>query len=265
MRRKKFISQDMAAQTFALVFLILIPFSFLLSKFLFLPLIALYFLSLSFQKRGWIISQCWSDVVFLHYKVDPRELQKKVPFPLDLFQGDAIVSIVPFVMSRIRFPFLFPVPGFSQLLELNLRTYIFVNGKPAVYFFTLDSNHLPGVLIARWFFALPYRWMKLSFSHRHQYEFESDQFHLKASVGELKPQSDFDRWTTERYALFTKRGETTYQGIVEHRPWELQSLKVNELTDNFSSLLGEELRMKTLVGMSYSKNLNVRFRPFKRV
>ncbi len=263
MKGTKFPLRDWIALTFALVFLFLVPFSFLVNNFLFVPLIFFYFLALSFQERGWVISQRWKDVAFLHYKVDAEELQKKVPFPLDLFQGDAIVSIVPFVMSRIRFPFLLPVPGLSRLLELNLRTYVVVNGVPAVYFFTLDSNHLPAVLIARWFFALPYRWMKLSFSFLNQYEFYSKEFHLKGSVGEFKAQSEFDLWSTERYALFTRKGETTYCGTVEHSPWKLQEFHILDLRDDFSLLLGEHLRMKTLFGTSYSQSLDVRFRPFR--
>lgn len=257
--------KDTLAQTVAFLSLVLIPFSFLVSGILFPLLILVYFLSLCFQQKGWIISQHWKDVVFLHYKVDAKDLQEKVPFPLDLFQDEAIVSIVPFVMSKIRFPFLFPVPGLSQLLELNLRTYVKVNGRPAVYFFTLDSNHLPGVLIARWFFALPYRWMKLSFSFQDRYEFSSPEFHLKARVKDVKTSSSFDRWSTERYALFTKRGGKVYEGTVEHLPWTLQELEVEELSDNFSSLIGEHLKMKSLMGASYSKSLDVRFRPFRRV
>ena len=123
----------------------------------------LFFWALSLQEKGWIISQRWSEVAFLHYEVDAQILQPHCPFPLDTFKGKAVLSIVPFVMSRIRFPFLPQVPGLSRLLELNLRTYVIKDGRPAVYFFTLDSNHLPGVLIARWFFALPYRWMELKF------------------------------------------------------------------------------------------------------
>ncbi len=257
--------KDTALRTIAFVSLGLIPFSFLISWVVFPFLILIYFFALSFQDKGWVISQHWRDVIFLHYKVDVSELQKRVPFPLDLYQGEAVVSIVPFVMSKIRFPFLLPVPGLSQLLELNLRTYVRVNGRPAVYFFTLDSNHLPGVLIARWFFALPYRWIKLSFSFRDLYEFASPEFQLKARVKEVKLSSDFDRWSTERYALFTKRGETVYEGTVEHRPWRLQEIEIVELQDNFSSLIGEHLKMKALSGASYSQSLDVRFRPFKKV
>ncbi len=260
-----FLKKDAFLQMLALTFLILIPFSFLLSPFLFLIPIFLYFFVLTLQDKGWIISQRWMDVVFIHYKVDAKELQKIVPFPLDLFEGEAVVSIVPFVMGRIRFPFLIPIPGLSKLLELNLRTYVTMKGKPAVYFFTLDSNHLPEVLIARWFFALPYRLKKLAFFLNDFYHFKSPEFSLKAVVGEVKQKSAFDVWATERYALLTKRGHSTYMGIVEHRPWTLQKLEVKELTDHFSILIGEHFKMKEIIETSYSKNLDVRFRSFRRV
>ncbi len=117
---------------------------------------------------------------FLHYEVDAKSFQEKVPYPIDLFEGKAVVSIVPFVMGRIRFPFLSIVPGLSRLLELNLRTYVKVAGRPAVYFFTLDANHLPGVLIARTLFRLPYRWRRMELRHEGSYSFESDSLRLLA-------------------------------------------------------------------------------------
>jgi len=271
--------RDRVAQLTALWFLILIPIHIYVSwnaieifgishpallwarTLLQLPL---YFWALSLQDKGWLMAQRWSDVAFLHYAVEAKKLQEKVPFPLDLYQGDAVVSIVPFVMSHIRFPFLLPVPGFSTLRELNLRTYVRVNGVPAVYFFTLDSNHLPGVLIAQWFFALPYRWIKLTFNSSPFYDFSSPEFHLLAKVGGKKSSHEFDRWSTERYSLLTKLGQTELRGIVEHAPWELRELKVLEMTDHFSKMLGEELRMKKLIGSSYAERLDVRFRPFRK-
>jgi uncharacterized protein YqjF (DUF2071 family) len=84
-------------------------------------------------------------------------------------------------------------------------------------------------------------------------------------VGEVKQKSAFDLWATECKALLTKRGNTTYMGHVEHLPWTLKSLEVKELTDHFSVLIGEHFKMKGFIETSYSKNLDVRFRPFKRV
>lgn len=272
--------RDLAAKGSALWFLALIPIHVYISlkdikvgeidltllmwiRTFFQPV--LFFWALSLQEKGWIISQRWSEVVFLHYKVDAKKLQEITPFPLDLYQGDAIVSIVPFVMGRIRFPFLFPIPGLATLLELNLRTYVKVNGRPAVYFFTLDSNHLPGVLIARWFFSLPYRWVKLSFKHNDKYQFRSPQFEIKARVRGEKPSSALDLFLTERYALYTKRGSQNLVGVVEHEPWILRELEIEEIKDNFSNLIGDEFKMRDLLGASYAQSLDVRFRPFRRL
>jgi uncharacterized protein YqjF (DUF2071 family) len=226
---------------------------------------ALYLWALTLQDKGWLMAQRWSEVAFLHYEVDAKKLQERVPFPLDLYQGKAVVSIVPFVMSRIRFPFIIPIPGVSKLLELNLRTYIRVNGKPAVYFFTLDSNHLPAVLIARWFFSLPYRWVKLTFTSLPFYVFESPQFKLKARIGVSKVSSNFDSWATERYALFTKRGNTALMGIVDHPKWSLNELEIVELKDEFSKLLGSELPLGAFMGAAYCHQIDVKFKPFRQV
>jgi hypothetical protein len=225
----------------------------------------LYFWALSLQRSGWLMAQRWREVAFLHYEVSAVELQKKVPFPLDLYEGKAIVSIVPFIMEGIRFPYLPAIPGLSRLLELNLRTYVNVNGKRGVYFFTLDSNHLPGVLIARWFFALPYRWVKLTFSSSTNYAFTAPNLRLSGEVGPPRTSSAFDLWATERYALYTKRGDDTLIGVVEHEPWSLQDLSVVQLDDKFSSLLGAHLALKSCFATSYCKSLDVRFRPFRKI
>ena len=271
--------KDFAARASALWFLLLIPIhvyvsvyqipmfgishpALLWARTLMQPL--LYVLALSIQDKNWIISQRWSEVVFLHFEVDAQKLQSLTPFPLDLYQGKAIVSIVPFVMSHIRFPFLPSVPGLSKLYELNLRTYVKVNNRPGVYFFTLDSNHLPGVLIARWFFSLPYRWVKLSFQKDQDYKFRSGELDLVGEVSEKQVgESDFNSWATERYALFTKRAEKTLYGVVEHAPWDLQEFKVLKLRDDFSNLIGDELKAKSFLSTTYARRLDVRFRPFK--
>ena len=73
----------------------------------------------------WIIQQKWSDLIFISYEVDKVLLKESFPPQLepDLYDGKAYVSIVPFVMSDIRF-FFSPVLPFSKLFELNLRTYV---------------------------------------------------------------------------------------------------------------------------------------------
>lgn len=226
--------------------------------------IPLYFWALSLQRRSWIMAQRWSDLIFLHYEVNPSELQKLLPYPLDLYEGKAILSVVPFIMSQIRFPFLPPIPGLSRLFELNLRTYVRVNGKPLVYFFTLDTNHWPAVLIARYFFSLPYRYRPLTI-HRSQdvYELKSPVISFKAQISEQQVSTDFDRWATERYGLMTKSGRKNLMGIVEHVPWRLQQAKIDLINDQFTNLLGEQFRAVSFRSVTFAKKLDVWFRPFR--
>ena len=52
----------------------------------------------------WVIEQHWKHVLFMHWKLDPELLQPHVPFALDLHEGAAVLSIVPFKMESIRSP-----------------------------------------------------------------------------------------------------------------------------------------------------------------
>jgi uncharacterized membrane protein len=118
-------------------------------------------LAYSLQKKTWVIEQIWKHVFFIHYKVDPEVIAASVPFDLDLYEGKAVLTIVPFFMEGIRFPFLPKVPKLSSLWELNLRTYVVVNGIKGIYFLTLETDSKIGEFIAQKFFFLPYRYSKI--------------------------------------------------------------------------------------------------------
>lgn len=220
------------------------------------------------DSQSWIIQQRWKDVIFLHYKVSPDVLAHLVPYPLDLYDGQAIISIVPFQMDKIRFPFLPAFPWISRLWELNIRTYVDVNGTKGVYFFTLETDSKLGTLIARFFFSLPYRFSKIKtvinkdiFHFTHQRSPYS--FSLKAKLGPSQPVTSFETWATERYSLFTRRGNVDWRGDVSHSPWTLHSIEVLELKDDFTKMIASNLEGP--ISVSYSPELEVRFKPFKKV
>ena len=278
---KKF--QDLAAKTTALYFLLLLPVHMYVSLYsveifgINNPILlwartlfqfVFFFWALSLQNKGWIIEQKWKHVLFLHYKIDPEIIQPLVPFKLDLYEGQAVISIVPFLMEGIRFPFLPAIPWISKLWELNIRTYVEVNGIKGIYFFTLETDSKIGELIAQKFFHLPYRYSKISaYIEKNNYKFnhqrEEYSFNLEAEILESKSNHEFDDWATERYSLFTKKENQTFQGIVAHEPWELRNISINQLENNFTSMVTNE-EMK-LCGSSYADYLKVRFRPFIKI
>ena len=58
---------------------------------------------------------------------------------LDLYEGRALVGVVPFYMEGVR-PSWAPSWSAFNFHELNLRTYVIHNGEPGVYFFSLDAR-----------------------------------------------------------------------------------------------------------------------------
>ena len=230
----------------------------------------LYFWALSLQNKNWIMAQVWRDVLFLHYEVDPLLLQTHVPFKLDTYNNRAVVSIVSFKMAGIRFPFLPTIPGLSQLNELNLRTYVEVDGIKGVYFFTLDADLIPAIGIARFFFSLPYRYANIFIQkNKDQYILKSNNsktsLQFEASLGETRISSPFDLWATERYGLFTKKSNQTLHGIVQHSPWKLRDVSLVNIVDNFSNQLGDSLKASSFIGTRFCEELKVRFRPFTKI
>src|SRR5205814_3923566 len=105
-------------------------------------------------RRPWVVHMTWRDLLFAHWPVPVGHLRAVVPepLPIDAYDGSAWVGVIPFVMDMdVRdFPLLRRTP------QLNVRTYSTVEGKPGVYFFSLDLANAIGVLGARVGYGLPY-------------------------------------------------------------------------------------------------------------
>src|SRR5215470_11526964 len=106
----------------------------------------------------WIMAQSWHDLLFAHWPVDPAVLRSRIPAKLtiDTFDGSAWLGIVPFRMSGVRLRATPALPWLSAFPELNVRTYVTAEGKPGVFFFSLDAANPVAVAAARRFFHLPY-------------------------------------------------------------------------------------------------------------
>src|SRR2546430_11536349 len=105
-----------------------------------------------------LMHQKWGKLLFMHWRIDERELRPLIPqqLEIDTFDGTAWIGIVPFTMWDIRAlpPFMPAVPGFSSAHELNVRTYVFYGGVPGVLVFSLGWNNTAAGLPARAFYYL---------------------------------------------------------------------------------------------------------------
>jgi uncharacterized protein len=190
-------------------------------------------------QRPWIMGQTWTDVLFAHWSVPPEALRAVVPtqLPLDTFEGCAWVGVVPFSVRNLRPRLTLPIPFLSAFPEINVRTYVTVDGRPGVYFFSLDAASSLAVAAARRFYRLPYFRARMRVSHAEdRVEYSS----VRLSAPSRQPASfrarywplgdtftaaagTLDRWLTERYCLYTldEHGRVL-RGEIHHRSWPLQ-------------------------------------------
>ena len=221
------------------------------------------------SENMWITRQRWENLYFVHFRGPASPVANALPkqLQLDSWQGDAILSVVPFRMTRVRFPFLPPLPLVSELWELNLRTYVRCGSQRGIYFFTLESDNPVATWVARNFFGLPYRNAHLT-AHISDQTLRVDLNRadfvcsLNMEYDDRAPENlEFEKWATDRFCLFNVWRGVTKRGDVLHAPWLLRSARVNRWQGNFLNLVPGALDFK-FFNASYSSCMDVSFKPF---
>lgn len=185
----------------------------------------------------WVMTQSWHHLLFAHWPVPADVLWPLLPggLALDTFEGQAWVGVVPFSIRPLRLRFLPKWPLVTAFLELNVRTYVTAEGKPGVWFFSLDASDRLAVEAARIAYGLPYFYAKM----RMRMEggsvlYDSQRSDRRVGPGEFsiryRPIDDvytaqpgsFDSWLTERYCLYTRFGPVLLRANIHHPAWPLQ-------------------------------------------
>ncbi len=195
--------------------------------------------------------QTWHDLLFMHWPVPIESLRPHIPpsLTIDTFDGQAWIAVVPFRMSDIAPRGLFPVPWLSAFPELNVRTYVIRDGRPGVWFFSLEAGNSLAVFIARTGFKLPYFHARMRLEQvPGTLSYTSHRIHRNAppanfigSYAPIAPPFDaqpgsLEYFLTARYCLYTAdaRGHV-YRGEIHHPPWPLQladaEVQANTMTD----------------------------------
>src|SRR5436305_990969 len=91
--------------------------------------------------RPWLMAQSWLDLLFAHWRVPADELAAVLPpqLPVDSYDGSAWLGVTPFWVGAVRLRGLPHVPCVTSFLETNVRTYVTIDGKPGIYFISLDA------------------------------------------------------------------------------------------------------------------------------
>jgi len=185
----------------------------------------------------WVMTQTWHNLLFAHWPVETAALREQVPseFALDLFDGIAWLGVVPFFMTNVAPRGVPSLPWISEFPELNVRTYVRVNEKPGIYFFSLDAGSTLAVQAARSLLNLPYYLAAMNVTpnadnieyHSRRGD-DSGAATFSASYRPVGPpfeamKGSLEHFLTERYCLYNldHRGRP-YRLDIHHPPWSLQ-------------------------------------------
>lgn len=216
----------------------------------------------------------WLRPVFIHYEVPASELQREVPFELDLRDGRAYVSLVAFTMRRMR-----PCRGgriaawfFRPIATndyLNFRTYVRHEDEPGIYFLSEWMNNPFSVRLGPLTFGLPYRFGDFNYNHRDEAGILCGAVDQKihglsfAYEGRLKnasfvpcPADSLDEFLLERYTAFTAHKTKRRFFHIWHQPWKQQAIQVSVSDDRLLRQACPWFSKATLVSANYSPGAN---------
>jgi uncharacterized protein YqjF (DUF2071 family) len=155
---------------------------------------------------------------------------------IDMFGGQAWLGVVPFRMSDVRMRGVPAIPGLSRFPELNVRTYVARDGKPGVWFFSLDAANAVAVWGARRLFHLPYFLAAMSCAeHAGWIRYESHRKDRRGSPASLRARYraigdvfhaapwSIEHFLAERYCLYAEDEKRRIIRCEIHHPrWPLQ-------------------------------------------
>jgi hypothetical protein len=223
--------------------------------------------------------QTWGKLLFMHWRIPAERLRAAVPAELeiDTHDGDAWIGVVPFTIRGMRLSFLPPVPGLSEMHELNVRTYVHHKGVPGVLFLSLDATSTLAVLGARTFFLLNYYTADISLGQEaEQITYRSRRTHANAPAAafdatwrigrplEASQPGSLEFFLTERYCFLTVHEGRVYRCRIHHPPWPLATAEVS----SYHSTMIESHGLLTPDGeplLHYAEEITVDIWPLERV
>lgn len=187
--------------------------------------------------------QRWSRLLFAHWAFEPEVIAATLPrgLALDTFDGKAWVALVPFYMRDVRLTWAPTLPGISNFLELNVRTYVVdAQGRPGVWFYSLDCNQRLAVMLARQFFYLPYQFARMEaiaapasgdwidYRCRRQDTARQSRYRYRSLPGEPEraEPGTLEFFLLERYYLVSHHQGRFFRGQVHHTPYRYQAAEL---------------------------------------
>jgi uncharacterized protein YqjF (DUF2071 family) len=214
-----------------------------------------------------LLRQTWGDQLFLHWRTRVEVLRPLIPAPLaiDTHEGGAWVGITPVTVIDSHPSFVPPLPWVSGFDQVNVQTYVHLDGVPGVWFFSLDVGSPVAAMAGRTFFRLPFHDADVC------HELDGKRVHVRSRRGPDAPAAAFSAtWTpdadvfeadpgtveffwVERYCLYTAEEGRLYRARLHHEPWPLRRVPLANydtslLEANRLAITGDRSRARLVAG-----------------
>lgn len=213
-------------------------------------------------EQSWAFYQEWNQILFFHWAVDAELLRPLLPknLNLDLFERKAYVSLVPFSMQQIRPKFLPAFQPVSDFHEVNIRTYVIKDGKPGVYFFSLEAEKRFSAFVSRNLSGMPYEKAEIQrsegkyvSSNAFRKFFLDVEFAIKEKRAD---KTEIEKFLTERYAAYVDIKGKLFRYDIHHKEWEIKTVDIQKLHLDYR-LPGLEFAQKQPDLVHYSDGVEV--------
>lgn len=195
----------------------------------------------------------WETLAFLHWAYPVGTVQQLLPRGLEAepWEGRAWVGLVPFHM-RVRPPVGPAVRGVTTFPETNVRTYVVgPDGRPGVWFFSLDAANAPAVAAARSLYGLPYFLSRMrvdrdgdavTYRSRRVRPRPAGVGHdIELAAGDALPPDEvgeLEHYLTARFTLWNVHAGALMRSTAEHPPWTLRRARLVRLEEDLVAAAG---------------------------
>ena len=201
-----------------------------------------------------VLRQRWSEVSFVHWRVDPSVVEQYMPAGCrpDVIDGSTWVGLIAFQMSKSSIFGGPRIPWLGAFPEVNVRLYsIDENGDRGVVFLSLEASHLIPVLVARAAFSLKYQWAVMTIGHGDgTVEYRTRRHgrpeaasHIIVCPGDhvaLTATDPVATFLTSRWGFHERHLGHTIYCRNHHEPWPLQQAELVHLDDGLLAVAGFE-------------------------